>query len=176
MREMQHNALIPVHFLNQFRSIDEYNEKKMKAHQNPYSHSWRPKRRVGRMVKMKVKAFQQTHLSLREAQCHRQLTLPPHGDVAVMLKLFFQLQTLLITVNHPVFVLSASLSPWVTQKHLWLMQNNTSRRMRPQADFSKEVCHLFQYIVCLRFSLKYKQAGIIFISDSAVSRAVVKHD
>lgn len=49
------------------------------------------------------------HLSLGQTQSHRQLRLPPHGDVAVALKLSLQLQALLVTVHHPVFVLGAGL-------------------------------------------------------------------
>lgn len=52
------------------------------------------------------------YLSLWEAQCHRQLTLSPHCDISVVLKLLLQLQTLVVCVHHPVLFLSASFPPW----------------------------------------------------------------
>lgn len=61
--------------------------------------------------------LQAPHLSLRQAQCHRQLRLPAHGDVAVALKLLLQLQPLFVGVHHPVLVLRASLPCWFAQKN-----------------------------------------------------------
>lgn len=53
-----------------------------------------------------------SHLSLREAESHRQLRLPPHGDVAVALKLLLQLLPLVVGVHHPVLVLRSGLPSW----------------------------------------------------------------
>lgn len=52
------------------------------------------------------------YLSLREAESHRQLALPPHCDIFVVLKLFLQFQPLMIRVHHPVLVLGARFRPW----------------------------------------------------------------
>lgn len=52
------------------------------------------------------------YLSLREAERHRQLALPPHCDILVVLKLLLQLQPLVIRVHHPVLVLGACFPPW----------------------------------------------------------------
>lgn len=67
--------------------------------------------------------FWSSHLSLWEAQWHRQLGLPPHGDVAVVLKLLLQLQALLVSVHHPVLVLSACLAAWITQNNCYLVKH-----------------------------------------------------
>lgn len=56
-----------------------------------------------------------SHLSLRQGQRRRQLALPPHGDVVVVLELLLQLQPLLVRVHHPVLVFGAGLPPWFTQ-------------------------------------------------------------
>lgn len=64
--------------------------------------------------------LQAAHLSLREAQRHRQLRLPAHGDVAIALKLLLQLQPLLVGVHHPVLVLCASFPCWFAQESLIL--------------------------------------------------------
>lgn len=63
------------------------------------------------------------YLSLWETQCHWQLGLPPHSDVAVVLKLLLKLQALLVSVHHPVLVLSASLSSW-NGRSAWLMRSS----------------------------------------------------
>lgn len=55
-----------------------------------------------------------SHLSLREAEGQRQFWFPPHGDVAVILKLLLQLQPLVVRVHHPVLVFSPSLPSCIT--------------------------------------------------------------
>lgn len=52
------------------------------------------------------------HLPLGKAECHWQLWLPSHCDIAVELKLFLKLHPLVVSVHHPVLVLSASLPTW----------------------------------------------------------------
>lgn len=56
-----------------------------------------------------IHLLQPSHLSLGEAQRHRQLSLSPHCDVAVALKLLLQLHALLVSVYYSVLVLGASL-------------------------------------------------------------------
>lgn len=70
-------------------------------------------------------ALQAPHLSLGEAQRHRQLRLPAHGDVAVALKLLLKLQPLFVGVHHPVLVPRAGLPCWFAQKSLHLDKGNS---------------------------------------------------
>lgn len=55
------------------------------------------------------------YLALRQAEGRGELRLPPDGDVFAVVKLFLQLQTLVVGVNHPVLVFSPSLSIWKTK-------------------------------------------------------------
>ena len=45
-----------------------------------------------------------THLSLREPDHVGQLSLPPDGDVAAVVELLLQLQSLVVAVHDPVLV------------------------------------------------------------------------
>lgn len=57
------------------------------------------------------------YLSLWEAERRGELRLPPDGDVFAVVKLFLQLQPLVVGVNHPVLVFSPRLSVCKTQKN-----------------------------------------------------------
>ncbi len=57
-----------------------------------------------------------SYLSLRQAERRGELRLPPDGDVFAVVKLFLQLQPLVVGVNHPVFVFSPRLPVCKTQK------------------------------------------------------------
>ncbi len=46
-----------------------------------------------------------TYLSFRQTEVNSQFRLPPDGDVSVEMKLLLQLQSLMVCVNYPVFLL-----------------------------------------------------------------------
>lgn len=47
----------------------------------------------------------QTYLSFRQTEVDSQFRFPPDGDVSVEMKLLFQLQSLVVCVHYPVFLL-----------------------------------------------------------------------
>lgn len=55
------------------------------------------------------------YLSLRQAQADSQFRFPPDGDVSVEMKLFLQLQPLVVCINHSVLLLRSCFSCEVDQ-------------------------------------------------------------